>query len=267
MARSPIGGGATSPNLTVDARPSREAGHRPWRLGVLLEPYLYLSPALVLIALVLFVPLILIAWQYRYRAVLIFAIGTSFLDAAFLTPLLQDSSAEASLVGGLLLVRGAIYAFVGYVIIKLIGAQRSHQQELAHAATTREQLATSNERARLARELHDTLAHTLSAVAVQLEGARALWDDDGDRAKAMVDQSLTSTRNGLTEARRAIEALRASHPAPLMIWEAEPAEETRSRLARLGVAVAVVPARGDAAEQDWLTRMRAGAAALERAAP
>lgn len=159
---------------------------------------------------VLFVPLILIAWQYRFRAVLIFAVGTTVLDAVFLSPLLQDSSAEASIAGGLLLARGAIYAFVGYVIGKLIGAQRSHQQDLAHAAMTREQLATSNERARLARELHDTLAHTLSAVAVQLEGARSLWDDDADRAKAMVDQSLASTRTGLTEARRAIQALRAS---------------------------------------------------------
>lgn len=39
--------------------------------------------------------------------------------------------------------------------------------QLAHYATTLEQLATTRERNRLAQELHDTLAHTLSAVAVE----------------------------------------------------------------------------------------------------
>jgi signal transduction histidine kinase len=67
----------------------------------------------------------------------------------------------------------------------------------------------------MARELHDTLAHSLSATAVQLEAVKALWDDDPDRAKAMVDQSLEGARTGLGEARRAIQALRAS---PLEEW-------------------------------------------------
>ena len=47
-------------------------------------------------------------------------------------------------------------------------------QRLASYATTLEQLAISRERNRLAREFHDTLAHTLSAVAVQLEAVSAL---------------------------------------------------------------------------------------------
>ncbi len=68
----------------------------------------------------------------------------------------------------------------------------------------------SEERRRLARELHDTLAHSLSAVAVQMEGVRSLWDDDPERAKEMLDRSLESARGGLTEARRSIQALRAS---------------------------------------------------------
>lgn len=163
-----------------------------------------------LLFFVLFVPLILIAWQYRFRTVLLFAAGTTLLDAILLSPLLQESATQDSIVGGLLFARGAVYALVGYVIGKLIGAQRAHQQDLAHHAATREQLATSNERTRLARELHDTLAHTLSAVAVQLEGATSVWDEDPTRARTMVQRSLEGTRHGLTEARRAIDALRAS---------------------------------------------------------
>ena len=163
-----------------------------------------------LLFFVLFVPLILVAWQFRFRAVLLYAVGTTILDAIVISPLLQEEATQAPIVGGLLVGRGGVFALVGYVIIKLVQAQRLQQQELIHYAATREQLATSNERARLARELHDTLAHTLSAVAVQLEGATSLWDDDPERAHLMVDRSLASTRTGLAEARRAIQALRAS---------------------------------------------------------
>ncbi len=163
-----------------------------------------------LLFFMLFVPLILVAWQYRYRWVVFFAVGTFFLDTVLTMGPLNRTDADLRLVGALLLGRAGLFLFVGLVIVKLVGAQRLQRKALADYATTREQLATSEERSRLARELHDTLAHTLSAVAVQLEGAKSLWDTDPDRAKAMLDRSLDSTRTGLTEARRSIRALRAS---------------------------------------------------------
>jgi signal transduction histidine kinase len=83
-------------------------------------------------------------------------------------------------------------------------------RKLALAATTAEQLAVSQERNRVARELHDTLAHSLSGVTVQLEAVDALWEIKPGEARAMANQALHSTRTGLTEARRALQALRAS---------------------------------------------------------
>jgi signal transduction histidine kinase len=62
----------------------------------------------------------------------------------------------------------------------------------------------------MSRELHDTLAHTLSGLAVQLEGARSLWGSAPERSHAMLEDSLLATRTGLTESRKAIQALRAS---------------------------------------------------------
>jgi signal transduction histidine kinase len=62
----------------------------------------------------------------------------------------------------------------------------------------------------LARELHDTLAHTLSGMAVQLEAAKTSWDADPAEARALLEQSLKTTRSGLTETRRALQALRAA---------------------------------------------------------
>lgn len=158
----------------------------------------------------LFVPLILVAWQYRFRWVLLFAGGTFLVDAALTMSQLESIGADITLLGALMLGRAALLAFTGLIIVKLVGALRSQREALAQAAVNRERLAMSEERRRLARELHDTLAHTLSAVAVQLEGVDSLWDEEPDRARSMLGRSIESSRHGLTEARRSINALRAS---------------------------------------------------------
>jgi signal transduction histidine kinase len=72
-----------------------------------------------------------------------------------------------------------------------------------------EQLTISQERNRLARELHDVLAHTLSGVAVELEGLRATMQRDPEQSSALLDHSLQAIREGLTETRRALQELRA----------------------------------------------------------
>jgi signal transduction histidine kinase len=123
---------------------------------------------------------------------------------------LESIGADVTLLGALMLGRAALLAFTGLIIVKLVSALRAQREALAGSALTRERLAMSEERRRLARELHDTLAHTLSAVAVQLEGANSLWDEDPTRARDMLNRSLDSTRSGLTEARRSIDALRSS---------------------------------------------------------
>ncbi len=158
----------------------------------------------------LFVPLIFVAWQYRFRWVLFFSVGTFFLEAALTIPPLEDMGADLALLGGLMLGRATLFTFVGLVITKLVSALRLQREALAEGAIARERLAMSEERRRLARELHDTLAHTLSAVAVQLEGVNSIWDDDPATARQMIERSLASTRSGLTEARQSITALRSS---------------------------------------------------------
>ena len=110
-----------------------------------------------------------------------------------------------------------LFLLIGSILVRLMKAQREQREALAEAnvelarhATTIEQLATSRERNRLARELHDTLAHTLSGLAVQLEAIISIWEEDPQAIEEMLDQSLKTTREGLHEARRAIHALRAS---------------------------------------------------------
>ena len=62
----------------------------------------------------------------------------------------------------------------------------------------------------MARELHDTLAHTLSGLAVQLETTKAYWDVDRVLARSSLESSIATAHSGLEETRRALRALRAS---------------------------------------------------------
>jgi signal transduction histidine kinase len=85
--------------------------------------------------------------------------------------------------------------------------EAAHQRLRRHAATV-EQLAVSRERNRMARDLHDTLAHSLSALTVQLEALRALIMHDPAAATEAVDEIAEVARHGLEDSRRAIQALR-----------------------------------------------------------
>ncbi|MEZ4595223.1 MAG: GAF domain-containing sensor histidine kinase, partial [Chloroflexota bacterium] len=74
------------------------------------------------------------------------------------------------------------------------------------------QVGAVEERNRLAREIHDTLAQGLTAVSLQLESADALLEVEADpaRIRQMVQQALALTRANLEEARRSVLDLRAA---------------------------------------------------------
>jgi PAS domain S-box-containing protein len=64
------------------------------------------------------------------------------------------------------------------------------------------------ERSRMARDIHDTLAHGLTAIAVQLEAARQIIGEEPDEAATHFDNALRLARESLREARRSVRALR-----------------------------------------------------------
>lgn len=74
------------------------------------------------------------------------------------------------------------------------------------------QLAIIEERNRIAREIHDTLAQDLTGIALQLEAAVQLRELKPERAWERVDKALDLAREGLAEVRRSVRNLR---PAPL----------------------------------------------------
>jgi len=93
-----------------------------------------------------------------------------------------------------------------------VDAERSAQL-LANSERLREeqaQVATLRERSRIAREIHDVLAHSLGALGLQIELIRAVLTDSGDVSHAveLLDQAHRMATGGLSETRRAVHALR-----------------------------------------------------------
>lgn len=81
-----------------------------------------------------------------------------------------------------------------------------HLTRLAEQARTN---ALTDERNRLAREIHDTLAQAFTGISLQLEAAKNILSQQPETAKSYLDQARDLTRQGLSEARRSVHALRS----------------------------------------------------------
>ncbi|MEM7539531.1 MAG: histidine kinase, partial [Chloroflexota bacterium] len=165
----------------------------------------------------LLIPLVFVAWQYDFRQIVRFTVAVTIASIATTLVALNFEFSEWPTIIPPAIGRGIILIGIGYIITRMMNAQRKQRQALADAnaklvdyATTVEQLAISHERNRLARELHDTLAHTLSSLSVQLEAVDSAWDDTPEQARTLLIKSIANARSGLAETRRALQALRAS---------------------------------------------------------
>ncbi len=90
-------------------------------------------------------------------------------------------------------------------------------RRLAEYAAQAEELATTKERNRLARELHDSLGHYLTVIHVHLEAAEQHLERDPTRARQSLTKAARLTHEGLDDVRRSVAALRvtAVESAPL----------------------------------------------------
>jgi signal transduction histidine kinase len=133
-------------------------------------------------------------------------------------------------------------AYPGAVLVGLLlglnrRAHRVQAEQAAALAARSEQLrdeqartAALDERARIAREIHDVLAHSLGALGVHIQLAQAVLTDTHDEARAveLLGQARRMTADGLAETRRAVHALRGQTP-PLAEGLAELSAEHQRR--------------------------------------
>jgi signal transduction histidine kinase len=153
-----------------------------------------------------FVAIVAALWLPRLAGVLILA----FSLAVLVIVLLADGRGGGSLSP----LIGAVLIFL---VLRLIRQIREQRDAIADSRAAEARAAAVAERARLAREMHDVLAHSLSALALQLESTRMLAADrnvDHEVTQA-IDQAHQLAANGLQEARRAIATARGEElPGP-----------------------------------------------------
>jgi signal transduction histidine kinase len=135
-------------------------------------------------------------------------------------------------VGALAIEVGALVsgastsAMLGYPLLLVVALlaghnRRSYRVQAEQAAVMLEQVeqlraeqrqvAVLDERNRIAREIHDVLAHSLGALSIQIQASRALLSDqrDVDRSLGALDKAQRMVTDGLVETRRAVLALRS----------------------------------------------------------
>jgi signal transduction histidine kinase len=109
---------------------------------------------------------------------------------------------------------GSLTSYIGasslcLILSQLILAERRSRQRAEQLAQEVEQLATTLERNRIARDIHDSLGHSLTTLDIHLELAQTLRDRDPTQARAALDLAKTLSSQCLEDVRRSVQTLRS----------------------------------------------------------
>jgi signal transduction histidine kinase len=147
----------------------------------------------------------------------------------------------------------AVNYFAGITAYAVGGAMRSERERAAWLEERRvgaEQRAAAEERTRIARELHDVVAHHVSVIAVQAEAAQEVLAKKPERAQQAMADVAETARRALAELRRLLTVLRSdggAAPQP----DLEALDDLVDSVRRAGLDVTVheqgAPRRLDAA--------------------
>jgi signal transduction histidine kinase len=143
-------------------------------------------------------------WPLRLGVLLV---AVPAMTAVFVSP--DDSDTGSAVFAGLILIGAPL--IVGRVIrhrSNLNRALRARTRQLEEARAARAEEAMLEERTRIAGELHDVVAHALSAMVVQASAARRLVPRDPERAQAAFASVEVTGRDALTEIRSLLGVLR-----------------------------------------------------------
>ena len=172
----------------------------------------------------------------------------------------------------LAVIYGTGIVFVA-VFTRVAASERDARNALAEAnqllrdhASQVEELATTKERNRLAREIHDSVGHYLTVVNVQIGAARTVLDQNRSRALDHLSKAQSLTQEGLAEVRHSVAALRASPTESRPLPEALTALVDQWRAAGLNADFRTSGNVRTLTPQTNLTLYRAGQEALTNVA-
>lgn len=202
---------------------------------------------------------IAVVWVAMTRERLAYAIGLTVvgLGGTLAVDLHRHARFEELLIMTAVYVGSAGFSYV----LRLSRMARLRERESREqVAVEQARTALLDERARIAREIHDILAHTLSAQSVQLEGARMLLRSDAPAEQVLerIERAQRLSRDGMDETRRAVHALRGD-PLPSTELIAELAKDADASFDIEGDVRELSPEAGLAvvrAAQEALTNVR-----------
>lgn len=146
------------------------------------------------------------------------AIGMAVLASAGFVLTVTGASSTTVVWGSL--VNEALNAVIGGLIGANVGSRAryvtaliDHSQRLVVERDQQAQLAASAERERIARELHDIVAHSLTVMVALAEGVAA--SRDADRSRPGVEAIAATGRDALRDMRATLGVLRDADAAPL----------------------------------------------------
>ncbi|EHS55570.1 sensor histidine kinase [Paenibacillus sp. Aloe-11] len=145
-----------------------------------------------------------------------------------------DSDSSVLFISLLILIAIVVAAYANLFYRQVNARIRTQnflaELELAHQKV--EELTLANERQRMARDLHDTLAQGLAGLIMQLEAIDAhLTKGSAQRAHEIVQQSMSQARKALADSRRAIDNLRSKSASEVDFADAIREEAQRFTMA------------------------------------
>ncbi|HVT70219.1 MAG TPA: histidine kinase, partial [Trebonia sp.] len=188
------------------------------------------------------VGLVTIATRVRIRQSLAWAVAATIVLMAATGP----NNPLGWNNGGFWLIpaNNAVALFIGLAITNRAYAHSARLQAARQAAQDA-QLRVEEERLRIARELHDVVAHTMATIAVQAAAATQLLQSRPEEAAASLKEIRAASKDGLRELRAILDVLRSEPGVDSDLGDeaADPTQPTPG-LARLDALVAGVRAAG-----------------------
>ncbi len=151
-------------------------------------------------------------WMLAVCALIVLAFGVPMgLLFGWSEAVLSSIAFLAGIVFVVIFVRLALREQNARMEVERLAAELAEaNRKLREYAAQAEELAIARERNRLAREIHDSLGHYLTVIHVQIEAARAVMENDRQRALEALSKAQSLVHEGLAEVRRSVAALRAS---------------------------------------------------------
>ncbi|MGN7949883.1 sensor histidine kinase [Microbacterium sp. 22215] len=234
------------------------------------SPWPWSVPALL--TFVLFVGVVTFMHGARLGAFPLLIGAILSLTSPLLRPEIVATAPTAGSATADLIVTTSVAAAMFLVAILVAGRVRVSAEltrEREHSALEESRRALVEERTRIARELHDVIAHSMSVIQVQASTARYRLPEIGDAASAEFDSIAATARESLTEMRRMLGVLRTEDQtaelAPQQRIDDIPALVDTIRRAGVTVGLEITGAAADAPQAVQIAAFRIAQEALSNA--